>query len=191
MRRRSPFIPLLLAGILLTVQVVLAVDVKVGSEKGFDFAAAATWGWHAEGPGQLRMARTADDDPDFMKAQAEPIIVDAVTTEMAKRGRQFAADRPHLLVRYFLLLSVGTTAQEVGQFLPATAQWGLPYFPPATQSLEMMNRGSLVLDVSSGQQLVWRGVAQAGISFGADRARREKLLREAVRDLLKKFPERR
>ena len=36
--------------------------------------------------------------------------------------------------------------------------------------------------------IVWRGVANAKIKFEADDSKREELIREAVRDLLRKFP---
>ena len=80
------------------------------------------------------------------------------------------------------------STQTVGQFLPATSAWGLPPFAPATQSLKVMNQGSLVLDLSAKGVVVWRGVAQAKIAFDADDKKREALLREAVRDLLKRYP---
>ena len=76
----------------------------------------------------------------------------------------------------------------MGQFLPATTAWGLPPFAPATQSLKIMNQGSLVLDLSAKGAVVWRGVAQAGVEFDANDKKREALLREAVRDLLKRYP---
>jgi uncharacterized protein DUF4136 len=78
----------------------------------------------------------------------------------------------------------------MGQFLPATTGWGLPPFAPATQSLEIMNQGSFVLDISAGGEVIWRGLAQAKIKTDADQKRREALLREAVRDLLRRFPPR-
>ena len=80
------------------------------------------------------------------------------------------------------------TAQTMGQFLPATTAWGLPPFAQATQSLKMMNQGSLVLDLSAKGVVVWRGVAQAKIEFGAEDKKREALLREGVRDLLRRYP---
>jgi hypothetical protein len=55
----------------------------------------------------------------------------------------------------------------------------------------MMHRGSLVLDLSANGQVVWRGVAQANIKVDADERKREQLIREAVRDLLAKYPVRR
>ena len=57
-----------------------------------------------------------------------------------------------------------------------------------TQSLTMMNRGSLVIDLSAKGAVVWRGVAQANVKFDADQNKRETLIREAVRDLLKRYP---
>ena len=67
----------------------------------------------------------------------------------------------------------------------------LPPFEQATQSLKMMNRGSLVLDLTGKGEVVWRGVAQTNIKFDADNEKRESLLREGVRDLLAKYPPRR
>jgi hypothetical protein len=187
-RRRASLIPALVTGIALAVQTVIAVEVKVGFEKTFDFGRAQTWGWNPKGSGHVRMARSAEDDPADITKAAEPVIMSAVMTAMEQRGLQFRADTPDLFVTYYLLLTIGTSAQEMGQFLPAVTSWGLPPFAPATQSLEMMNQGSLVLDVGDAQKVVWRGVARSKIKFGETAERREALLREAVRDLLKKFP---
>jgi hypothetical protein len=187
-RRRAPFIAALVTGLALAVQTALAVDVKVGFEKTFDFARAQTWGWHPDGAGEVKMARTADDDAAAMKKVADPVITAAVMMEMERRGLRYQPDNPDVSVHYYLLLTTGTSAQEMGQFLPAVASWGLPVFAPATQSLEVMNQGSLVLDLSAARNVVWRGVARAKLKFGEQPARREALLREAVRDLLKKFP---
>ena len=123
-----------------------------------------------------------------MKAIADPIIVDAVGTEMARLKLQPAASNPDLIVRYFLLLSTNQTAQTMGQFLPGTVAWGLPPFEQTTQSLKIMNQGSLVLDLAGRGSVVWRGVAQAKLKFDTDPKKREAILREAVSDLLKKFP---
>ncbi len=162
------------------------VDVKVEYDKTYNFATVTSWGWSPK-PGNVMMARTADDDPEAMRAFAEPIILDAVATEMKAR-RVPSASQPAVFVTYYLLLSTTMSSQTVGQFLPATAAWGLPPFAPATQALKVMNRGSLVLDVSAKETVIWRGVAQANVKFSADDRQREALLREGIRDLLKHFP---
>ena len=66
--------------------------------------------------------------------------------------------------------------------------WGIPPFAPATQSMKVMNKGSLVLDAAANDVVVWRGLAEAKIKMDIDDKQREALLREAVRDLVKEFP---
>jgi hypothetical protein len=166
------------------------MDVNVEFDKSFEFRTARTWAWNAQGPGEVKMARTSDDGPEAMRARAEPVIMDAVGSEMARRGLQPSAATPDLTATYYLLLTTSLSAQTVGQFLPATTQWGLPPLAPATHSLEEMHAGSLVLDMSAKQTVVWRGVARAQIRIDSDVRRREDLLREAVRDLLRRFPPR-
>ena len=134
------------------------------------------------------MARTQDDDPEAMKRKAEPMILDAVATEMTRRGLQQAASEPDLTRHLLPAADDQHVGANDGQFLPATTAWGLPPFAQATQSLKMMNQGSLVLDLSAKGVVVWRGVAQAKIEFDADDKKREALLREGVRDLLRRYP---
>jgi hypothetical protein len=171
------------------VRTVLAVDVKIDFDKAFDFKNVKTWDWDPASRGDVKMARTQADNPEAIRQQAEPIIVDAVGTEMKARGLQPSnGAQPDVIVRYFLLLSTNTNAQTMGQFLPATVDWGLPLFAPATQSLDIKNAGSLVLDLSGKSSVVWRGVAQAQIKVDSTPKKRESLLREAVRELIKRFP---
>jgi len=164
------------------------VDVRVAFDKTFDFKPVRTWGWHAEKKGEVMMARTQKDDPEAVRKRAEPLIIDAITTEFAKLKIQPSAADPQVTVTYFLLLTSSTSAQTVGQFLPATLEWGLPPFDAATQSLKLMNRGSLVIDLNAKGKIIWRGVADAKVDPYASDTDREKTLREAVRDLLKKYP---
>ena len=182
------FVLPLVTAIALTAQTVMAVDVKTGFDKKFDFTRVRAWGWNPNGAGDVRMARGPDDDPDAVKKAAEPVVMSAVTAEMERVKLQFRADAPDVYVTYYLLLSTGTSAQQMGQFLPATVTWGLPIFGSQTTALSVMDYGSLVLDVSANKEVVWRGVARSQIKVGEKRERREAMLREAVRDLLKKFP---
>lgn len=175
------------AVILLTEPALARVDVKIDFDKNYDFTTVRTWAFDPAGKGEVKMARTQKDDPDAAKAVAEPIIVDAINTEMQRLKLQ-TADKPDLIVRYFLLLSTDQNAQTMGQFLPGTVAWGLPPFNQATQSLKVMNQGALVIDLAGGGNVVWRGVAQAKLKTDTDFKKREATVREAVRDLLKRFP---
>jgi hypothetical protein len=166
------------------------IKVTVNYDKKFDFKPVRTWAWNPAGPGEVKMARTAEDDPETARQRAEPIIVESVDAELGKRGLTASPSSPDVTVTYYLLLTTNLTSQTMGQFVSATPEWGLPPFPPATQALKAMNRGSLVLDVSAAKEIVWRGVAQADLDMGADAKKRETVLREAVRDLVRRFPPR-
>ena len=132
------------------------VDVRVENDKAFDFKPVRTWAWNPQGAGDVMMARTPDDDPAAMKRLAEPWILDAVATEMMRRGLQQATSQPDLTVTCTPAAATNTTRTTMGQFLPATTGWGPP-FAPATTSLKMMNQGSLVLDLSAKGE--WSGAA--------------------------------
>ena len=57
----------------------------------------------------------------------------------------------------------------------------------------MLNRGSLVLDMAAtnaSDGIVWRGVAEAQLEPDASAQKRESKLKEAVRDLIRKYPPR-
>jgi hypothetical protein len=176
------------AGIAVAAQAVGAVDVKVDFVKTFDFKAVRTWAWNPQSPGDVKMVRSAEDDPDAMRARAEPIIMNEVRDELEKRKWRLTMDPPDVTVTYFLLLSTNVSTQTVGQFLPANTMWGLPPFTPSTSSMKIMNQGSLVLDMSTKSGVVWRGLAEAQIKIGEDAKKREAKLREAVRDLLRRVP---
>jgi len=61
-------------------------------------------------------------------------------------------------------------------------------FPANTTSLEMIERGSLVLDLASKGNLVWRGIGEAKIQPDLSDAKRRALIPEAVREIAKRYP---
>jgi len=174
--------------LLLSDALVARVKVQVDFDKKFDFKPIKTWRWNPEAPGVVKVGRTKYDDPVAMKERAEPLILSAVDAEMPKRGLTKGAADAQVTLTYYLLLTMNMSGQTMGQFLPGTVSWGLPPFAQVTQSLELMNHGALVFDFSANGTVVWRGVAQADVKLDADNKRREALVREAVRHLLKKFP---
>jgi hypothetical protein len=174
----------------LGLQATAAVKVRTQFSQKFDFAQAKTWSWHSGGPGEVKMARTADDDPEIVRKRAEPVILEAVAAELPQRGLTASApgSPSDLEVKYYVLITVGSQSQQIGQFLPAVAAWGLPPFTGATQSYKVIEQGSLVLDISANKEVVWRGIGQAELKPGQPAEKRAALIREAVRDILKEFP---
>ena len=170
--------------------VTAAVKVKTQFTKSFDFTKAKTWSWHEGGPGEVKMALTADDNPELVRQRAEPIIMEAVGATLPQRGLAAAASGApsDVKIKYYVLITLGTDAQTIGQFLPAVTAWGVPPFTGATQSYSVIERGSLVLDISANKEVVWRGIGQAELKPGQTQEKRAALIRAAVADILKKYP---
>ena len=165
-----------------------AVKARIDFDKTFDFTKIRTWSWNPDGAGQVVTGRTKDDDPEEVRRRAEPVIFDAVGKELPRRGLTPATGTPDVTLMYYLLLTVSSSNQTLGQFLPSVAQWGLPPFAPSTTSLEVIEQGSLVIDIMANGRPVWRGIGEAKISMDLDQKKRADLLREGVRELLRRFP---
>src|SRR5688572_1179195 len=203
MRPRRTIMPRLsftaaVATLMVAFSIVTALDaakIKVRAEQDpdFDFATVRTWAWDAD-PGDVIMARTATDDPAPVKARVDPLIRANVETEMAKKKLAVAPPgEAHVQLHYYVLVTVNTSGHQMGQFLPAVPYWGLPPFAPATTSLNIVTRGSLILDAmlpgnAGERRVVWRGVAQSTVEDGDSPAVRDARLRDASTELVKRFP---
>jgi hypothetical protein len=149
-----------------------------------------TWAWNRSEAGRVLVARTPQDDPEEIQKRVEPIVMSAVSSEFPKRGLTPAPGAPDVYVTYYVLLTLGSSAQTLGQFLPPVTEWGVPPFRPQTQSLEVIEQGSLVLDLhaTANDQIVWRGIGSAQIKLGRPQEKRVALIREAVREIVRRYP---
>jgi hypothetical protein len=166
------------------------IKTRAESDPKFNFSEVKTWAWHADGAGDVIMARASGDDPAPVKKRVEPILVAAVARELGLRGLMLAPAGSDVTIHYYLLVTAGMETQVMGQFLPAVPEWGVPPFAPATQSLNIVTRGSLVLDCVSTSlgRVVWRGVAQTDIDTEQSDAKRDALIRDTAHELVKRIP---
>ena len=171
----------------LSIPALAGIKLKVDADKDFDFTTVKTWAW-SEGVGDIMMARTPKDDPEAARKLAQPIIMDTVAAQLPLRGLQMAKATPDLTLRYYMLLTIGDQSQTMGQFVPTVLDWGLPLFAPATTSYKVIRTGALVLDLRAKDKVVWRAVAEAEIKMDTDMKKREKLLADAVKEMLSKYP---
>ena len=167
-----------------------STDIKTAWDKKFSFAGLSTWAWHPEGPGDVKLGLTAESDPKAVAARVDPVIIPAIERELgSKKFTKTTTGQPDLYVHYYLLVTVGQSAQIQGQFLPSTVEWGLPPFAPMTTALSIYPVGTLVLDIlSAKREIVWRGAAQRKVDIERPDEERRKVLERAIADLLKKFP---
>jgi uncharacterized protein DUF4136 len=189
---RHPSTAVVVLTVMLAVATVSAgVKIRTKKDDSFNFRGLRTWAWHPEGAGTVKMALTENDKPDELQRQFEPTIIEAVTSELGQRGwTPSTQGTPDLEVHYYLLISTNLSSQSMGQFVPATMEWGLPPFSGQTTAFKMIEQGSLVLDVSapSLKSVVWRGVAETEIDRERNQEQRRTRVREAIRDMLRKLP---
>jgi len=167
------------------------MKVKAEFDKEYDFSKPRTFGWHPDGAGEVKLLMREGGDPEQIRARWEPTIKDAVQQEMTKRGLTPATSGvPDLYLNYYFLSGPNSEAQTRGQFIGAIPPWGVPDFEMTTTSLKIFEQGTLILDIIDGpkRQIVWRGIAEAQVDRQRTPVEREKRLREAVGELLKKYP---
>jgi hypothetical protein len=164
-------------------------DIKVDYDPKFSFAGLKTWAWHPDGSGEVKLV-VADADPKRWAARLDPIIIPAIERELAAQKFSRSQQGAELYVHYYVLATVEQFRQTAGQFLPATPQWGIPPFIASTSALSIYPVGTLIIDITSvtKQAIVWRGSAAREIDWDRTDEQRHKVLDQAIRDLLKKFP---
>ena len=175
-----------------TIEVTAAkLKARADFDKTFDFTRVQTWAWDVQGPGEVKLARSSEDDPEVVRRRIEPTLVAAVENEVTARGlKKLATGVPDIRLHYYVLVTVGFATQTAGQFLPTVTQWGIPPFAPTTTAFEIVQHGAIVLDVVSTQvsHVVWRGIADGDIDKIKNDNERDEMIREGVKDLVKKLP---
>jgi hypothetical protein len=168
------------------------VEIRTQRDKTFSFKNLRTWNWHADGAGEVKLMATQTDmeQAEQWHAALDPIITAAVERELSARGFQKLPAGGDLIVNYYVLTLAGTSSQEMGQFLPGVAEYGLPPIPRATTMVRAFERGSLVLDITSPAQksVVWRGIAETEVDRRISDADRKTRIEKAVKDIVKKLP---
>jgi uncharacterized protein DUF4136 len=165
-------------------------DIDIDYDKTYSFAGQRKWGWHPDGPGDTRLAISAQDDAKRVAARVDPVVIPAVERELKGRGLAKVADTPDLYVHYYFLATVGEMSQVAGQFLPAVPVWGVPPFAASSTALSVYPVGTLIVDITSAgnRAIVWRGSAQRKIDMESSDQKRKEVIERAIRDLFKGFP---
>jgi hypothetical protein len=187
MRIRAVIVFLCIAGI----AEAAGMKVRAEPDPSVNFTAIRTWAWDTDA-GDVMMARTPTDDPAALKQRIDPLIRKYVEAEMRKKGLTPATAAPDVQLHYYVLISIGDSSQTMGQFLPTVPYWGLPAFNPATSALEVVTKGSLVLDallpaVSGDRKVVWRGIAESNLEFADTEKTRTARVQSAAAGLVKYF----
>ena len=183
------------AGLIVLCGTVIAMaraDVRAQRDLKFDFTSLQTWTWDANAPGDVRVALTAGEKPEPIKEKWEPIIMKAVGEHLVQRGYpQASGAPPDFRLMYYLFVTMGSSAQQAGQFLPANAEFHMWPITPQTTMVEFYPKGALVVDALSMKTggVVWRGVAEAKLQEQDSDIKRTQRLQGVIKDLISRFPQ--
>jgi len=173
--------------------VMARTDITVQKDPKFDFTKLNTFGWNAN-PGEVKIivSLEAEKKAEPAKRTYEPVLMQAVTDEMTRRGYTAAAGAaPDFQLIYYVLITQGSVSQHMGQFLPTNATWGLPLWNSNTTAFKVYTEGAIVVDAYSPPgTLVWRGMAAAKVDVMKTEEERGARIRQAMKDLIAKFPKR-
>ena len=168
------------------------VDVRAQRDLKFDFTTLKTWSWDPTSPGDVRTALSADSKPEPIKEKWEPVILKGVGEQLVRRGYPAASGGPpDFRLIYYLFVTMGSSAQQMGQFLPANAEFYMGPITPSTTAVEFYPKGALVIDALSTAtgNVVWRGIAEAKLQEQNSDEKRTQRLNDVIKDLMSKFPQ--
>lgn len=188
MREMRVFLGAMLVVMAATLAVAERPKYSAHVSENFSFAGPFTYSWTTP-TGELKMLQVAEKDPDRWRRLWDPTIVASVDRELGTRGFTAAAkESADIILTYYILIGPNVASQKMGQFLAPTMEWGLPPFQGVTQSYDVAEQGSLVIDLYSqaNKVVVWRGVAQANIDLRRSDAERNKNIAKLITELFKK-----
>ena len=180
-----------LAIVVAVAPLVAGIKVKVQNDKTFNFEGLKTYAWRLDGVNPIKMLENTQDNPEQIRKNLEPVILDAVDQELTKKGfKRVTSGEPDLYLDYYVLVGPNASSQYHGQFVGGVPAWGLPDFAMSTSALKIYEQGSLIIDVVSiaQKQTVWRGSADTEIDRRRTPDERAGIIGEAVAKMFAKFP---
>jgi hypothetical protein len=167
------------------------IKIEVKHDKTFNFAGLKTYTWRLDGANPVKILQNTEHDPEQIRKNLEPVVLDAFDTQLAAKGlRRVAAGESELFIDYYVLIGPNITSQYHGQFVGAIPEWGLPDFVMSTSALKIYEQGSVVVDIGSVKDKIvaWRGYAAAELDSRRTRAQQVAIINDVAKKMLAKFP---
>jgi hypothetical protein len=117
-------------------------------------------------------------------------VKNAVNAELKAKGLMMTSDNPDFLIAEHLGKKDKVQVTDWGYgYGPYGGYWG-GYWGPGGVSTYEYEEGSLILDFvdAKSKKMIWRGVAKAEINSANTPEKKEKLIKEAVNEILKNYP---
>lgn len=168
------------------------LQVSSDYDSGADFTVLRGYDW-------LAPAKTAPGAPGIACDQLEATRVrEIVEAQLARKGYVRDRQHPDFLVACQLVVEDRVSVTHVNELYGYGPEWGNPYrrnirhYSPQGEvaMVSEYRQGTLLLDILSAadRRLIWRGTATGEVYPGLNREARERRLREAVEQVLARFP---
>ena len=161
-----------------TISCASIYGVQHDYDKQVNFANLKTYGW---------MPIPDKANIDSLSVQR---VKNAVNAEMKAKGLMMTSDNPDFLIAEHLGKKDKVQVTDWGYgYGPHGGYWG-GYWGPQGVDTYQYEEGSLILDFvdAKSKKMIWRGVAKAQIDSADTPEKREKLINEAVNEILKNYP---
>ena len=176
MKAFHAFLVLLLICLIISCASIYGVEHDY--DKGFDFANLKTYDW-------MKIPEKADIDS--LSAQR---VKKAVNAELKGKGLMMTSDNPDFLIAEHLGKKDKIHITDWGYDYGPYDRYWYRYPAPGGVSVQEYEEGSLILDFvdAKSKKMIWRGAAKAVVDPSDTPEKREKLINEAVQEILKNFP---
>jgi hypothetical protein len=165
------------------------IKIEVHHDPKANFQAIKTYTWLPSPPLTAVAAPGTMRDPKAVQAELEPIILTSADAQFRKRGLQRVEQGGDVQVVYYLSHGTSMATATMGSYYQYATDFyvGGIYGGQTTYS-QVVEEGSLVIDVVDDRRAIWRAQASAELNRENDDAKRRKRLEDAIRKMFDKWP---
>ena len=176
MKAKHSVFVLLVTGFIVSCGSIYGVEYDYDLKADFD--RLKTYGWMA-----------VPDKADIESLDVER-VKKAVNNGLKAKGLKMDSNNPDFLIAEHLGTKDKVQITNWGYgYGPHRGYWG-GYWGPGGITAYQYEEGSLILDFvdANTKKMIWRGVAKADVNNANTPQKKEKLINEAVQEILKNFP---
>lgn len=168
-----------------------AGKIKVEAKReNVDFSAIKTYMWLPSPPPKTEIAPGVARDPLEVQKELEPTIRQTADRELAAHGWKRLDSGADVQIVYYLAQGVSFNASNLGEYYQYATGYALVVSPliSPTDSIKVMEEGTLIIDVVQDRKAIWRGTASGTINRDNSDEKRLKNVSDAVKKLIAKLP---
>jgi Domain of unknown function (DUF4136) len=167
------------------------VKVEANRDMKADFTTLRTYTWLPSPPTKRDTAPDAVTDPRISQKALGTHIVGAVDRELSARGlTRIEQGESDVQVIYYAALTTGVNTADAGSYYQYTTGWALPPVPLATTNFEIVQRGTIIVDVvnPTSKTAIWRGTVESNVNSENQPEKRIARINEAIARVFERFP---